>query len=981
MTDGDTNRALGVRDPGPPDEVNAAYLARRNDLEERIAAAPTRALAEAYRVAIQELEANWVETTGLSPLPVATRGAVEVQPLEVSVRPTDGASAPDHQPPLPQSSGGSDANGGTGPPGGLEASTESTFDVPASVPVRSAGNVYTPKRLGVLGAVAAVGLLGIGAMSFVLLGLEDPEEVATQPGPLTGVTDPIKPSDTSQVGITPNAPPPVKPPGPAGADEADAVATRQAAEQARTAYYRFQRPEGMELPESVEGERLMRQGAESQATEDAAGAAACYRRAADLFAGASAKCVSEVVQAAGELARASVDRWNTVPPGDRGPWRARLDDATVRLNDGVRRVGEGSVEEGRAGIAAAGAALDRLWSEYLTESVRAARRQIASVLSDWDSLFVPLGQEGLSEADVVTEARARLEALSSGEIGAAEELAALRRAEMEVTGALRRLGEDRSAFEEARQRARQARAAFESAEKPEGAEFPGAARGTGLMDQAAEAVATTGLAGAAALYRQAAWEFAEASSRAAAVVVERAEAQKRATLVDLDKLRVAIDAAAEARRGAAERVAGLTTEIERLRALPETTDPVRADAARAELAEARESLVVATRVVVVAEAAGLTNERLASLREGHAGLVSEVQNGGRLQASVIREILAQAQALGAVVPLASGAVRAEGAARASAERWIAVPEQARRSWQARLDEAMALLGAGTRLLDGGKLEEGQQAIKAAGAACDSLWSEFMADSVGAARRRVVSALVEWDSLVGPTARAGAAEPAGVREARAVLASGPLGGTPPETELSALDRLETLVTGATSRVREERSVAAVAAAGGSGGDGLTLLQSAVRDGNAALVGELLKQGADVNTRGGRTEAALVMAVRAGRAGIAKALLDAGADRTQGASDGCPIAFLGAVSPEMLRLFLDEAGRIRHRGRTILHEIAACGVERAVKGLDQAAMADLVLQKHPGLLGEKDSLGLTALELARQRNARELILFLTQWESDR
>jgi hypothetical protein len=828
-------------------------------------------------------------------------------------------------------------------------------------------------RIAILGGMALVGVLAVGMAIAVLVRLNDTNEhpANQQAGPLAIDTD--RPLLSEPI---PRDLPVAIPPAPSDSPEPEPAQDLQidvlAATAARATFEGAQKPPGTHYPSAARAEKLVAEAQGAQARGEPKKAAALYREASAEFTSAWQDAAVDMGYRAVVEARPWAERWDAVPAEGRGRWSKVVDEAKARLDAGTRMIAEGDAEEGRAEALAAGAALESTWVEHLAEAIIDAGRDATAVWAAWESEFAPMARLGMTEPAEVSRARAWVDEPDAHRATSEETLLEIRGAASVLSAATEVLHEQREAFEQARAAAEHARESFERTLKPDGVELPPSRRAERFLAQAPGALSSQGVPGAIALYGRAREGFEEATALAGVVMAEHEAAQRRATALSaLAAVRTEIDAAEAARSNVAAREARAITRVDQLRARATSTDPAPAAEARKQLPGAEKDSHRASRAVTALQAAGLSAGGIETLRDAVRQAQVIVDSGAPTPAALLDDTLGRAQRLIEISRLVDGAVAAEASAREARERWQTVVPADVERWKARLNESSAQLEAGTLVLGRGEIAEAAKQFKTAEAAFGRLWDEFTAESLGEARRAVAAALADWESLFAETPVAGRTEPDEVKQARAAIDAA-RSAAAPEKELEALSNAGSLLAGAIAGLREKRAVINETTS-----EGLSPLLAAVKEGNPAMVEALLKQGADVNVVSDEGLSPLALAVVLGRAEIAKVLLDAGADRSTTGPDGHPLLFLSVSSPATLQLFLDEAGRTTHRGRTLLHEIAASGVERKVNAADQVTMATMVLERFPELLGQRDALGLTALDIARQRSAGPLTWFLTQW----
>ncbi len=948
-------------DAGSLAEIEAAYSSRRRDLEERFVAAPTRGLAEAYRAQIEELDAAWVSAHAQgvqgaggahrdseeAPVIVGAGGATAGMPAEWR----DAAPLDEIEP---------------------EAARADPL-LPVGDRERDELNLETETRLtariAVFGGLAIAGAFAVGIAIAVLLGRHN------SGGLVPPVVDRVAADKTERP--LPVAVPPARSDEPERIVEAEpdrsvarqaAASARVAAEGARAAFESAPKPADMDRSGVARAELLVTRADAAEPLE----AAPLYLEAADEYAGATRAAALALGSLAIEEARAAATRWETVPAEARGRWTDDLTAALARLDESARLVTGGDPGRGREEALAVRESLEALWIEYLVDAIGAARHEVQTAKAEWDVEFAPLARAGMSEPVEVAGVREWMDEPGADRGTTPEVLAALRGARASLERATGGLRADRAALDAARRAAALARERFELAPKSEGTLYPPADRGVELLAEVPAALRTSGPQGAIALYRQAADAFSEALALAEAAEGERSLSARRTALAGVEVLRANIEEIAVARAAAMQAEEQAVKEVDRLRA-EVGRDPDRETAAQEQIAKAAARLRHASRVVSVLYGAGITESALGQLRDFAARAREAAEQGAALPAESMDDALAKARRLKDGAALVEGVVNSEAQAQRSLERWTSAASAAGERWKGLLREPTEQIEAGRRAIGAGELAEGGALLDAARGTLARLWDQFIEESLRDARAGARTALAEWDSFAAGLVPPLGSEPDGVGRARAVVGGDHAAFDGPESELGALQRAALDLRSLTSRVREER-----AAIGRASADAKTALFSAVRDGDLGAVKSLVAGGADIRGVSPEGETVLVLAVRLGRVQIARVLLQAGAERSQRAPDGRPLLFVGVASPEMLGLFLDEAGRTEFRGRTVLHEIAAAGVERKVSAPDQVTMAGMVLDRFPGLLGERDDMGLTALEIARQRGARPLVWFLSDWK---
>src|SRR5262245_14829013 len=321
-------------------------------------------------------------------------------------------------------------------------------------------------------------------------------------------------------------------------------------------------------------------------------------------------------------------------------------------------------------------------------------------------------------------------------------------------------------LENARAAAEQAKDGFEKSEKVPGESFPNADAAAALLSQAAVA-AESSPAGAIVLYRQAAGEYADATTKAAASLADRAAAQRRAGLEQVQELRSAINRLAAARESAV----GANKEPD-----------------------------VARRTAAVLDAAGISESRVTSLRDAARDAATTIEQGDPSPSTVPENQRLAAeleQAAGSVV----AAVQAEATARRGAERWEAVSSDAPQPWKDRFSEPLSKLDEGTRLLNEGRIREARDQLDATAPALEALLKDYLSESLGHARQRVVEAIAGWDAAFVEFASAGVAEPPAVTDARAKALRAAADGLSNEQGLSLLHEATSALSLATATLRD------------------------------------------------------------------------------------------------------------------------------------------------------------------------------------
>ena len=157
-------------------------------------------------------------------------------------------------------------------------------------------------------------------------------------------------------------------------------------------------------------------------------------------------------------------------------------------------------------------------------------------------------------------------------------------------------------------------------------------------------------------------------------------------------------------------------------------------------------------------------------------------------------------------------------------------------------------------------------------------------------------------------------------------------------------------------------------GALNGDGVTLLMTAVREGDLQELERLLKAGVDVNARGERGWTPLMVAADRGDARVLKALLERGADVDGRDGDGWTplmVAAWGGGEPGTVDILLEHGADVNARdkdGWTPLMFAADGGTSRALRALlDRGADVDA-----------RDGNGWTPLMHALQRDGDGEIL---------